>query len=88
MPIGDYFAKIFGGPYRKETAMGDGSHAQTVIAVPPFDTVPGDTPISVALDEPIDVHVTNQPTVAIAGVVPVHLNDQPIAINLPEPLIT
>lgn len=37
MPIGDYLAKIWGGPFRKETAMGDGSHAQTVIAHPPFE---------------------------------------------------
>ena len=46
MPVGDYFRKIFGGPYRKETAMGDGSHAERVISHPPFDllTDGGDGP--------------------------------------------
>lgn len=37
MPVGDYFRKLFGGPFRKETDMGDGSHAERVIAHPPFD---------------------------------------------------
>lgn len=37
MPVGDFFRKLFGGPYRKETDMGDGSHADRVIAHPPFD---------------------------------------------------
>lgn len=46
MPIGDYLAKVWGGPFRKETDMGDGSHAQTMIAAPPFDllTDGGDGP--------------------------------------------
>lgn len=43
MPVGDYFRKLFGGPYRKETDMGDGSHAERVIAHPPFDLLTGDT---------------------------------------------
>lgn len=43
MPAGDYFRKIFGGPYRKETAMGDGSHADRVIAHPPFELLAGTT---------------------------------------------
>jgi hypothetical protein len=45
-PVGDYFRKIFGGPVRKETDMGDGSHAERVIAHPPFDllTDGGDGP--------------------------------------------
>jgi hypothetical protein len=37
MPVGDYIRKLFGGPYRKETAMGDTTHAERVIAHPPFD---------------------------------------------------
>jgi len=47
MPVGDYFRKIFGGPYRKETDMGDGSHADRVISHPPFDllTDGGDGPV-------------------------------------------
>lgn len=46
MPIGDYLAKVWGGPFRKETDMGDGSHADRVIAHPPFDlmTDGGDGP--------------------------------------------
>lgn len=46
MPVGDYFRKLFGGPYRKETDMGDGSHAERVISHPPFDllTDGGDGP--------------------------------------------
>jgi hypothetical protein len=46
MPIGDYLAKVWGGPFRKETDMGDGSHAERVIAHPPFDllTDGGDGP--------------------------------------------
>jgi len=78
MPIGDYFAKIWGGPLRKETDMGDGSHAQTVIASPPLNmisdgrllvdigdsTVTVDQPLAVTLDEPIDV---NLPNVLITG---------------------
>lgn len=63
MPVGDYFRKIFGGPLRKETDMGDGSHAERVIAVPPTDMVTGDR-LNVALDEPIDV---NLPTALITG---------------------
>lgn len=63
MPVGDYLAKIWGGPFRKETDMGDGSHAQTMIAVPPTDMVTGDR-LKVALDEPIDV---NLPQVLITG---------------------
>lgn len=78
MPIGDYLTKIFGGPYRKETDMGDGSHAQTVIAAPPADLVSGDRikvdigAGSISIDEPLDVHVTNQP----------------LDVNLPQVLIT
>ena len=47
MPVGDYFRKIFGGPLRKETDMGDGSHADRVISHPPFDllTDGGDGPV-------------------------------------------
>lgn len=41
MPVGAFFRKIFGGPYRKETDMGDGSHAERVIAHPPFELVTG-----------------------------------------------
>jgi len=37
MPVGDYIRKLFGGPLRKETAMGDTTHAERVIAHPPFD---------------------------------------------------
>lgn len=46
MPVGDYIRKLFGGPYRKETAMGDTTHAERVIAHPPFDllTDGGDGP--------------------------------------------
>lgn len=33
----DYLRKLFGGPWRKETDMGDGAHADRVIAHPPFD---------------------------------------------------
>jgi hypothetical protein len=43
MPVGDYFRKLFGGPYRKETDMGDGSHAERVIAHPPFELLTGMT---------------------------------------------
>lgn len=43
MPVGDYFRKLFGGPYRKETDMGDGSHAERVIAAPPFELLTGST---------------------------------------------
>lgn len=43
MPIGDYLAKVWGGPFRKETDMGDGSHAQTVIAAPPAELLTGTT---------------------------------------------
>lgn len=50
MPIGDYLAKVWGGPFRKETDMGDGSHAQTVIAAPPAEMVTDDR-LNVALDE-------------------------------------
>lgn len=63
MPVGDYFRKIFGGPFRKETDMGDGSHAERFIAVPPANMVSGDR-LQVALDEPIDV---NLPEVLITG---------------------
>lgn len=63
MPVGDYFRKIFGGPFRKETDMGDGSHAERVIAVPPADMLSGDR-LQVALDEPIDV---NLPAALITG---------------------
>jgi len=63
MPVGDYFRKIFGGPLRKETDMGDGSHAERVIAVPPADMLSGDR-LQVALDEPIDV---NLPQALITG---------------------
>lgn len=46
MRIGDYLQKIWGGPYRKEIDMGDGSHAERVIAHPPLDllTDGGDGP--------------------------------------------
>lgn len=37
MPVGDYIRKLFGGPYRKETDMRDTTHAERVIAHPPFD---------------------------------------------------
>lgn len=42
----DFFRKIFGGPRRLETDMGDTSHADRVIAHPPFDllTDGGDGP--------------------------------------------
>lgn len=50
MPIGDYLAKVWGGPFRKETDMGDGSHAQTMIAVPPANMVTDDR-LNIALDE-------------------------------------
>lgn len=50
MPIGDYLAKVWGGPFRKETDMGDGSHAQTVIAAPPTSMVTDDR-LNVTLDE-------------------------------------
>lgn len=33
----NYFHKIFGGPRRLETDMGDGSHAERMVAHPPFD---------------------------------------------------
>ncbi|MGU1462943.1 hypothetical protein ACSEVU_26225 [Pseudomonas aeruginosa] len=35
--MADFFRKIFGGPRRLETDMGDTSHADRVIAHPPFD---------------------------------------------------
>lgn len=63
MPVGDYFRKIFGGPFRKETDMGDGSHAERFIAVPPANMVTGDR-LQVALDEPIGVSL---PEVLITG---------------------
>lgn len=46
MPVGDYIRKLFGGPYRKETDMRDTTHAERVIAHPPFDllTDGGDGP--------------------------------------------
>ena len=46
MPVGDYIRKLFGGPYRKETDMRDTTHADRVIAHPPFDllTDGGDGP--------------------------------------------
>ena len=46
MPVGDYIRKLFGGPYRKETDMRDGTHAERVIAHSPFDlyTDGGDGP--------------------------------------------
>lgn len=50
MPAGDYFRKIFGGPYRKETAMGDGSHADRVIAHPPFELLAGTTNLRLRTD--------------------------------------
>lgn len=44
--MADFFRKIFGGPRRLETDMGDTSHADRVIAHPPFDllTDGGDGP--------------------------------------------
>lgn len=44
--MADFFRKIFGGPKRLETDMGDTSHADRVIAHPPFDllTDGGDGP--------------------------------------------
>ena len=46
MPVGDYIRKLFGGPYRKETDMRDTTHAERMIAHPPFDllTDGGDGP--------------------------------------------
>lgn len=43
MRIGDYLQKIWGGPYRKEIDMGDGSHAERVIAHPPLELLTGTT---------------------------------------------
>lgn len=42
----DYLRRIFGGPTRREEDLGDGSHAETVLAHPPFDllTDGGDGP--------------------------------------------
>lgn len=47
MPVGDYIRKLFGGPYRKETDMRDTTHAERMIAHPPFDllTDGGDGPV-------------------------------------------
>lgn len=73
MPIGDYLAKVWGGPFRKETDMGDGSHAQTMIAVPPADMVSGDR-LKVQVDSP--------------NPLPVSISGQPILVNLPDKLIT
>lgn len=44
--MASYLRKLFGGPWRKETDMLDGSHADRVIAHPPFDlmTDHGDGP--------------------------------------------
>lgn len=44
--MADFFRKLFGGPWRKETDMLDGAHADRVIAHPPFDllTDGGDGP--------------------------------------------
>lgn len=44
--MADFFRKLFGGPRRLETDMGDTSHADRVIAHPPFDllTDGGDGP--------------------------------------------
>lgn len=84
MPVGDYFRKIFGGPLRKETDMGDGSHAERVIAVPPTDMVTGDR-LKVEVDDPIDV---NLPAALInANRLKVEVDD-PIDVNLPNALIT
>lgn len=76
MPVGDYFRKIFGGPFRKETDMGDGSHAERFIAVPPADMVTGDR-LNVALDEPIDV---NLPAALISS------NRLKVQVDSPNPL--
>jgi len=84
MPVGDYFRKIFGGPLRKETDMGDGSHAERVVAVPPADMVTG-ARLNVALDEPIDV---NLPAALInANRLKVEVDD-PIDVVLPASLIS
>lgn len=84
MPIGDYFQRIWGGPLRKETAMGDGSHAQTVIASPPVDMVEGDR-LKVDLDEPIDV--TLPAALINANRLKVEVDD-PVDVNLPAALIS
>lgn len=39
----DFIRKIFGGPRRLETDMGDGTHADRVIAHPPFNLLAGST---------------------------------------------
>lgn len=83
MPIGDYFRKIFGGPFRKETDMGDGSHAERVIAVPPASMVSGGR-LQVALDEPIDVVLPAAMVVANRLQVDV---SQPVAVTLPAALV-
>lgn len=83
MPVGDYFRKLFGGPYRKETDMGDGSHAERFIAVPPANMTSGDR-LQVALDEPIDVTL---PAALITGDRVRVTVDDPIDVVLPAALV-
>lgn len=84
MPVGDYLQRIWGGPFRKETDMGDGSHAQTVIASPPADMVVGGR-LQVGLDEPIDILL---PAALITGDRVRVTVDDPIDVLLPASLIS
>lgn len=84
MPVGDYFRKIFGGPFRKETDMGDGSHAERVIAVPPTSMVSGNR-LQVDIQQP--AAVTLPAAMVNANRLKVEVDD-PIEVNLPNALIS
>lgn len=79
MPVGDYFRKIFGGPFRKETDMGDGSHADRVIAVPPADMVVDGRLL-------VDAEMTFPPAMVVGDRLKVNL-DEPIDVILPVAMV-
>jgi hypothetical protein len=78
--MADKFARVFGSFLRRIVDMGDGTWAERVVAAPPADMVSGDR-MKVELDEPIAVTLPASP-------LPVHINDQPIAITHPANLVT
>lgn len=64
MPIvTDYIRRIFGGPSRKEVYLGNGAHAETVIAQPPAELLQDGKLLvdiggaSLTLDGPIDINL-------------------------------